>query len=374
MIDFTSFMPVNIVFGRDCLLKNKARFGAYKKVFIVSGQSSAKSSGALYDILNILNDIKSDFYIFDKIRENPTLSSCYEGGAAAFEFGADLIVGIGGGSPLDAAKAIALFANNPGIAPEALFEPPYENPSLPIFAIPTTAGTGSEANPYSVITLDGQDLKKTFSHTGSYPKTAFLDPKYTMSLPYDITVSVALDALCHCIESRLSVKSTPFSSVYTSLGIRSVYHNLEKLAALKNSPVSGIDWKMREELLFASLCGGIAINTTGTCFPHPMGYNLTFADGTPHGVACAVFIGEFLEMHKEAIPNDMRGDFGVPVEKIKETVKSLADYRKTFDDKTLEFFALKIKTAKNFANSLKKVDTQTEKEIFSIYKKCVGEI
>lgn len=370
MINFNSFMPVEIIFGKDCVSKNCEKFGGYKKIFIVTGKSSAKSSGALNDMLNILNDTKADFYIFDKVQENPLLSTCYEGGKTAHDFGADLIVGIGGGSPLDAAKAVALFANNPDLNPEELFEPPYKNPSLTMFAIPTTAGTGSEANAYSVVTIDGQDVKKTFTYPGSYPKTAFLDPKYTMSMPYSVTINTALDALCHCIESNLNVRATPFSRNYTILGIKAIYHNLEKLIDLKDAGASEIDYAMREELFFGSLCGGAAINTTGTCFPHPLGYNLTIFKGVPHGKACAVFIGDFLDMHEDFISDELRDAFGVPIEKVKETMNILADYHETFDDEALKFYVSKIKTVKNLTFSLKKING--EEEMFEIYKRNIG--
>ena len=381
MIKFNSFMPAEIIFERDCVLKSKEKFGGFKKIFIVSGNSSARLSGALDDILDIINDIKADYYIFDKIQENPLLSVCYEGGRKAYEFGADLIIGIGGGSPLDASKAVAMFAANPDMNQDDLFIPAYyKNPPLPVFAVPTTAGTGSEANPYSVITLDGKDLKMTFNYAKSYPKTAFLDPKYTSSMPYNVTVSTALDALCHCIESYLSVKSTPFSTIYASLGIKSIYHNLEKLVNLKDKNMSETDYLMREELMFGALCGGIAINTTGTCFPHPLGYNLTLINGLPHGKACAVFIGEFLDMHENAAKDgnpelnknlsEMYAAFETPIEKVKETIRILTDYHEKFDGETLKFYVSKVKTAKNFTNSFKKISS--EEEMLGIYKKCVG--
>ena len=384
-VNFNSFMPTEIIFGKDCVLKNKEKFNGYKKIFIVSGKSSAKSSGALDDVLDILQDIKSDFYIFDKVQENPLLSMCYEGGKTAFEFGADLIIGIGGGSPLDAAKAVAMFAANPDMQSNDLFNPPdtYKNLPLPLFAIPTTAGTGSEANLYSVITLDGEDLKKTFNYNKSYPKTAFVDPKYTLSLPYNVTVSTALDAVCHCIESYLSIKSTPFSIIYSNLGIKYLYHNLEKLIDLKDKPLSEIDYLTREELMLGSLSGGVAINTAGTCFPHPMGYNITLINGLPHGKACGIFIGEFLDIHENnrgKLPqltknfNEMLDAFDTPIEKIKETIKILTDYNEKFDDETLKFYASKVKAARNFANSFIKISTDIDNnnEMLDVYKKCVG--
>ena len=372
MLNFNSFMPVEIIFGENCVLKNKEKFGGYRKVFIVSDKSSAKLSGVLDDLLNILNETKAGYYIFDKVQENPLLSVCREGGKTAADFGADLIVGIGGGSPMDAAKSIALFANNPETEPDDLFNPPYKNQSLPIFQIPTTAGTGSEANPYAIMTLDGQDLKKTFSYVKSYAQISFLDPKYTLSMPYNITVSTALDALCHCIESNLSVKSTPFSAIYANLGIKYVYPNLEKLINLKDKPVSEINYSIREELMLGSLCGGVAINTTGTCFPHPLGYNITLINGLPHGKACALFIGELIDMHirENMFPNEMYNAFGAPVEKVKETIKILTDYQEKFDDETLKFYVSKTRTAKNFTNSLVKIST--DEEMLEIYKKCVG--
>jgi len=389
MINFNSFMPAEIIFGKDCVLKNREKFEGYKKIFIVSGKSSAKLSGALDDILMIINDMKSDFYIFDKVQENPLLSTCYEGGRKAADFGADLIIGIGGGSPLDASKAVALFAGNPDIAPDDLYNPPYKNPSLPIFAVPTTAGTGSEANAYSVITLDGKDLKKTFTYVQSYPKISFLDPKYTLSLSYNNTVSTALDALCHCIEAYLSVKATPFSIIYASMGIKNIYPNLVKLTGLKEKPISEIDYLTREELMFGSLCGGVTINTASTCFPHPLGYNLTLINGLPHGKACAVFVGEFINLHENEIKtggaglddpailpkltknfNEMLADFKDPIDTVKENIKILADYHEKYGDETLKFYVSKIKTARNFTNSFRKVTT--DEEMFEIYKKCVG--
>jgi len=385
-------MPVEIIFGKDCVLKNRGKFDGYKRILIVSDKTSAKLSGALNDMLNILNDSKADFFIFDKIQENPLLSVCYEGGKAARAVNADLILGIGGGSPMDASKAIALFANNPDITdPHGLFTPPYNNAPLPVFAIPTTAGTGSEANQYAMITLDGQNLKKSFSTVKSYPITSFLDPKYTLSLPYNITVSTALDALCHCVESYLTVKTSPFSTLYTNLGIKSVYRNLEKLMDLKSKPlfdIAGIDYAIREELMLGALCGGIAINSTGTCFPHPLSYPITLINGLPHGKACALFVGELLEIHENIVKNDGAGldnpgllpkltqnikeicaAFDTPLEKVRENIKILTDYHEKFDDETLKFYVSKVKTAANFTNSIKKI---SENEMFEIYQKCVG--
>jgi alcohol dehydrogenase class IV len=225
-----------------------------------------------------------------------------------------------------------------------------------VFAVTTTAGTGSEANPYAILTLDGEDLKKTYNYNKSYAQTAFLDPKYTRSMPYSVTVGTALDALCHCIESWLNVKSTPLSAIHAELGIKKIYKNLELLFN-QNDKSRGISDETREDLLLGALCGGIAINTTGTCFPHPMGYNLTLLNGLPHGKANAIFIGEFLRLNEEAandnpalaaILKEMYAAFNAPLEKICEVIDVLNDYHAKFDDKTLKFYVSKISGVKNY--------------------------
>ena len=131
------------------------------------------------------------------------MSTCYEGGKLAVSVGADFIVAIGGGSPLDAAKAIAAYAANPAIAPEEIYTAALA-PSLPIIAIPTTAGTGSEVNLYSVLTLDGKNVKKTFKSNYSYPRYALLDAKYMYSDP--VRDGIAAGEITDC-GSSLNVNS-----------------------------------------------------------------------------------------------------------------------------------------------------------------------
>jgi len=188
-------------------------------------------------------------------------------------------------------------------------------------------------------------------------------------MPHSVTVSTALDALCHCIESWLSPKSTPLSAIYAELGIKKVYKNLELLMDKSR----GISDETREDFLLGALCGGIAINTTGTGFPHPMGYNLTLINGLPHGQACAVFICEYLRMSEKAAPpaiiKDMLAAFDAPLEKICETITALTDYNIKFDDETLKFYVSKISGVKNYTNSYMQI---TDEMAFEIYKKCVG--
>ena len=144
---FDFYMPVKVFSGKDCVKNNAEKFALGKCCMIVTGASSAIKSGALDDVISVLSDKGIEYVVFDRIRENPLLSTIYDAGVIAVEYGCDFIIGIGGGSPMDAAKAIAAFAANPGIAPDEIYNVSALKSSLPIIEIPTTSGTGSEGNP-----------------------------------------------------------------------------------------------------------------------------------------------------------------------------------------------------------------------------------
>ena len=291
------FCPTQVFFGQGALLDNAVMLsGLGKRCLIVCGRASAKASGALQDMTGALDRYGILYKIFDEVEPNPKVETCHKGGQTARAFDAEFIVGIGGGSPLDAAKGVAAFAAN-DVEPMALFDP-LENPPLPLVVVPTTAGTGSEVNNISVLTIPvgPQGSKKTYKSPMSCPVLAFADPRYTLSLPLDMTVSTALDAFCHCAESYFSPKATPLTRALCCQGAKLVWGGLVKA-------VTGhLTVEVRQDLLCGSTLGGIAIGHTGTGFPHPMGYNLSLSDGIPHGAACAVFEAEYLTRQRVAAP------------------------------------------------------------------------
>ncbi len=295
-MNFSFDLPVKIISGIDCINKNQAKLALGKSAFIVTGKSGARLSGALDDVTAALEALGINYYIYDKISENPPLETCFKGGKIAADFGAEFVIGIGGGSALDAAKAIAAFSSNQQITMDELFDGARRiNPALPIIAIPTTSGTGSEANPYSVLSLPDGMRKKTFMAADSWPMLAFLDPKYTYSLSKDVTLSTALDAFAHALESYLSPKSTEISGMLALYAAKHIWH------IIKDDPEE-YDAQMHERLLCASCAAGIAIGVTGTGFPHPLGYSLTMLDGISHGRACAVFDGDFINYNLRTVP------------------------------------------------------------------------
>ena len=168
---FSIDIPVKIISGRGCVASRPNELKLGRHAAVVCGKHSAQASGALGDVTRALSSLGIACDILDGALPNPPLSSAYDIGLRAAALGADFIIGIGGGSAMDSAKAVAAFAANPTIAPEELYIPEkLQNPPLPIVLIPTTAGTGSEANPYSVLTLPDGRHKKTYSSRGAWAR------------------------------------------------------------------------------------------------------------------------------------------------------------------------------------------------------------
>jgi len=362
--DTDFYMPSRILSGKDVITRNSKALALGSKCFIVTGRSSAEKSGALADVIASLLENGIDYEVFNKIEENPQLLVCYEGGKLASEFGADFIIGIGGGSPMDAAKAIAAFAANPQINPDELFNSAALKPSLPIAVVPITAGTGSEANPYSIMTLPDGTKKKTFNSIHSYPKLSFLDAKYLRSLGKRYTLSTALDAFCHCIESYLSPKSTVVSRLLSAWGAKTILD----IISIKQDGLTLCD---REALLYASCAAGIAINTTGTGFPHPLGYNITMFRALPHGKACALFTEAYIDYNRKCdegvrLTDAFFAAVGYTRDQICEITNGLCGFNDKLSDDEIELYLSKTADAGNYQNSPYVINKD---EMRAIYKK-----
>ena len=316
------YMPVRCIYGNNAVTGNSGIFSSFgKRCLIVTGRSGAKKSGALDDAVQALKSEGIDYDIFDGITENPLISSCCEAGRRAYEFKADFILGIGGGSAQDASKAIAFYATNPGFAPADIYGKDKGCiPPLPVILIGTTAGTGSEVTAVSVLTNDETGIKKSVKGPDCYAKVSFCDPKYTYSLPYGYTVSTALDAFHHAIEGFFTVKCEGVERIYAEKAIPMIYSCLKKLAETDE-----VDIKLRDPLYYGSIYAGLVINTCGTGFPHPMGYVLTENYGVPHGTACAAFFTDYIDRCKIYSAEKAEEFFSMTdkEEKVREVITSL---------------------------------------------------
>ena len=291
------YMPVRLCTGEHSVEKNAeifSRFGG--RCAVVTGKSSAVKSGALDDAAGVLNGCGVSYTVFSGISQNPSVESCIRAGRAAGEFGADFIVGIGGGSALDAAKAAAVFAANGDLDEDGFYAKNWRADPLPILLVGTTSGTGSEVTKVSVLT-DSKGKKHSIHDDRLFARAAFGDPRYTMALPQAVTLSTGIDVLSHCAESWFNRKADEVSRAYAVRGIRLLYGPL--LAAAEGRTLS---LEQRAELYDASILGGLAICDTGTCFPHNVGYYLTEHFGVPHGFASARFLPDLLALVREKEP------------------------------------------------------------------------
>lgn len=289
MDKFKFFMPANTFFGRGCVLANKEGFLSLgSKAMLVTGRTSAKKNGAQKDVTEALDALSIPWILFDEIGENPDIETVERAAKLAVSEKVDFMIGIGGGSPMDAAKAIAVLAANPEKSSDILFTEPNAK-AMTVVAIPTTAGTGSEVTQYSIMTLHEKRTKRGIVQQ-VFAEVSFLDPKYMDDLSAEITNNTAVDALSHLIESYLSANSNFMSEKIVELGL-SLFKDC--MPALKARSYTE---EVRDKLMLASAFGGVAIAQTSTSIPHCLGYFLTYEKGIPHGRANGLVTQAYLEL------------------------------------------------------------------------------
>jgi alcohol dehydrogenase len=295
----TNYMPVKTFFGENCLKKSGneiAKFG--KRALLVTGRTSAKKSGVLADLLPLLQEQNIAYTIFDEITENPQLETVHKGARLLRQKDYDLIIGIGGGSPIDAAKAISVIAANK-LQGRDFYDSSKIKSAYPLIAIPTTSGTGTEVTPFSVITDAKLDKKAGFGHPLMFAKLAFLDPRYTLSLPTRITRDTAIDALSHLLEGIYSNKRNKINYPYIFKGIKLILQNL------KPCLIDPTNLQYRENLMLASMYGGIVIAQTSTTIQHSIGYPLTTKFGLSHGLANGIAMQPVMKMFYPYLNKDI---------------------------------------------------------------------
>lgn len=319
---------VNVIYGKDVVLENKELIRSLAdKFLIVCGKNSARASGALDDVIEAIGD--KEYVIYDRIRENPEVSSILE--AAELLDGVGCVIGIGGGSPLDASKVIACLSGNKAQTEEELYAQKWENKGLPLILIGTTAGTGSEVTKVAVLSK-ANGRKSSIHNDNFYADYALCDPKYTRSMSQMTAISTAVDALTHCNESYFSNKATDRSREYAIRGIELLIPGLRSIYDLNE--------ETRDDLYKGSLYGGLAIDVTGTTFAHNVGYYLTEEYHIPHGFACAIFQEDLFEYeaeNNEEYAEEFFRRIKMSRQEYTELINSLIpDYNIVLDEETLK--------------------------------------
>jgi 1,3-propanediol dehydrogenase/alcohol dehydrogenase len=264
--------------------------------------------------------------VFDKVPENPDTNCCEGGATRCREAGCDVVIAIGGGSPMDAAKAIAGLALNDSPCGQYYGVDLFTNGVLPIITVPTTAGSGSEVTPYAVIVDAESQSKKTIKGKDLFPKANLLDPELTVPLPRDVTINTGLDALSQCIEGIVSKTATPVGDALAVDGIETILWALPQAA---NQPD---DLTARGAMLRAAMQSGCVIAQAGTTLVHGMGYPYTLEYGIAHGLANGLLLPPLFAHNAEFVPDRVRLIArAMGVESPEEVPGAIIDLFKTLD-------------------------------------------
>jgi alcohol dehydrogenase class IV len=259
--------PTKLIFGEGEISHISKHLTFAERILLVTDNQAAEKSGALEKIRITLKDL--DLILYSKITSNPKSDEINEAVRLGREKESEAIMGIGGGSVMDAAKAIAACV--PGGEPVEHFIRqgiPAPGSTLPIIAVPTTAGTGSEMSKGAIITDVEEKKKIGLRGEALFPRLAVVDPELTYSLPPSVTAETGFDILTHGIETLVSRKANPITILFSEYSIQTVVTHLPKV--LKN----GMDVEARRKLMLASTLGGINLANSTTCLPHRMQYPL----------------------------------------------------------------------------------------------------
>ncbi|MBA2123772.1 hypothetical protein B9J78_02370 [bacterium Unc6] len=290
---FLFYIKTKVYFGCEVLesIPQISRLG--KKPLIITGKHFVYSTGLLEKIQKKLENISIRWAIFSDVEENPSVKTVEKAAQAFKGQGCDFVLGIGGGSAMDTAKAVAVLSSNSQGLNKYFGEELVQNPPCPIALIPTTSGTGSEVTRFSVIVDEDNNTKKTIASLSIMPDIAFCDPSLTYTLNPYLTASTGLDALSHCIEGILSVRANPITDILNKETIAMIFRWLP--VAVKD----GKDKQAREQMMLSSLVAGVSLNCTGTMLGHGMGYTLTLDWSVHHGYASLMFLPQIISLIRE---------------------------------------------------------------------------
>ena len=273
--------PMPEVAGGDLALPALDRYLSGRKarsVVIVTGPHVSKLPG-FATLREVCAQSGRAVAVFDRTQADPSLELARQAAAFAQDFGADAVVGVGGGSPLDTAKIVAALLTNSVKVEDLVGADKVALPCAPLVAVPTTAGTGSEVTNVSVLTDTAANLKKAVLSDRLVPGLALLLPELTLGLPPGTTAATGMDALCHASEAMLSKKRNPVSDALAIGALERIVANLPKVIANPS------DLAAREAMLEASLMAGLAFNNSSVTAIHACAYPLGGRFHVPHGLA-----------------------------------------------------------------------------------------
>lgn len=290
MNQFTFQVPSRIIAGPgtvDGVGEESRRFRT-KKALVVTDEFMVKENIAG----RVTGSLKSkglEHVIYDGVNTEPSLEIVSDGISMYKKNQCDFVVAVGGGSPIDAAKAIAVMVNNVGLITDYRGLDNIPLPAVPLLCVPTTAGTGSEATRFTIISDTDREEKILVGSPHLVPLAAVVDPVLTLTLPRSLTAATGLDALTHAIEAYVSTRAQPMSDIYALAAVELIYKNLGQAWA------NGNNLQARERTMLGALYAGIAFSNSSVALVHgmsrPIGANFHIA----HGLSNAVLLGAVME-------------------------------------------------------------------------------
>jgi Iron-containing alcohol dehydrogenase. len=389
--NFTYFMPTEIVFGPGKLKElAKLSLPGKKALIVIGSNNSMKRHGYLDRVIGYLKENNVESIVYDKILPNPIATHVAEGAKIAKENNCDFVIGLGGGSTIDSSKAIAIMARNPGDYWDYVSDGTgkgmeIKNRPLPIVAIPTTAGTGTESDPWAVITNTETNEKIGFGYRYTFPTLSIVDPELMLSIPPEFTAYQGMDAFFHAVEGYIAEVNQPASDVHALQSVSLITEYLPKAVA------DGNNIEARTAMAWASTSAGIVESLSSCVSHHSMEHAVSaYHPDIPHGAGLIMlsvsyfsfmaskapdrFIDLARAMGEDIIGNTKEEQAQCFITALKKLIKNIG-----MEDLKLSNFNVKedeieklSKNAMEAMSSLFKVDPYklSLEEVKSIYRAC----
>lgn len=284
-----------IMFGQGCLEHIKTLKG--KRAVVVTGGSSMKKSGILQKVVDYLAEAGIESRIFSGVEPDPSFSTVKKGAEAMLEFNPDIIIGLGGGSAMDAAKAMWVFYEHPELKSIQDILPPNTLPKMRqkaiLVCIPSTSGTASEVSRSFVITDDETHTKIGYGNMELVPDIAICDPEVTLTMPPGITAETGMDAMTHAVEALVSRRANYVSDILVRAAIKDIVEYLPKAYR------EGSNIEYREKMINASMIAGLAFTNVSLGIVHSMAHTLGSVFGISHGLADAVLLPYVMKFNSQ---------------------------------------------------------------------------
>lgn len=302
MFTFCNYIPTKIYFGaRQLNMLGTLPLPGKKALLVITSGRSMRSTGTLQRVISLLAENDVAAVVFNQVQANPTKDQVMAGARIARQENCDFVLGLGGGSPIDAAKAIAIMARNPGdywdyISGGSGKAQAIQNTPLPIIAVTTTAGTGTEADPWTVVTNGNEKIG--FGSEQTFPAISIVDPELMLTIPARLTAFQGFDALFHAAECYLANCATPISDLYCLKSIELINRYLA--VATKH----GEDIEARTQMALANTLSGMAEATSCCTSEHSLAHAISgFYPDVPHGAALIMISKAWYGFFADRIPD-----------------------------------------------------------------------